>query len=219
MMCANLAELGTELARLDQAGIDSFHFDIMDGHFVPNLALSPAILAGLRPLTKRPFVAHLMVSNPGAYVEALAGVGADACIFHVEACPYPRRMMRAIAESGMVPGVAISPATSVAALQSIADIAFVLVMTVEPGFAGADWIAGSPGRVRDIRQLCGSHTAIAVDGHVSLATAPVLRGEGADMFACGSSSIFAKDHTVDSYRSAVDALRNRLQTAAKDDRR
>lgn len=216
MMCANLSELGSELGRLEEAGVDSFHFDIMDGKFVPNLALTPAILAALRPLTSRPFVAHMMVENPHDYVLPVAQAGADSFIFHIEACRYPRRMIREIAEAGMIAGVAISPATGVAALESVADVRCVLVMSVEPGFAGADWIVGSPQRIRAVRQLCRPDAKIAVDGHIDLATAPTLRGAGADVFVCGTKSIFGSGHTVERYASALSALHDRLALVTKE---
>jgi ribulose-phosphate 3-epimerase len=215
MMCANLGELGAELARLKEAEVDSFHFDIMDGHFVPNLALTPEIVAALRQLTKRPFIAHLMVENPTDYVKAVAGAGADIFVFHIEASRYPRRMMGEVRAAGMVPGIAISPATSVTALTSVADVPCILVMSVEPGFAGADWIAGSPERVRSVRAVCGSETRIIVDGHIDLETAPALRAAGADMFVGGTKSIFAGDHTVEDYRVNVRALRQRLASITK----
>ena len=151
MMCAHLDELGVELQRLERAGIDSLHFDIMDGHFVPNLALACSSLAALRPLTRRPFTAHFMVDNPEDYVNEAAAAGADTFVFHIEACRYPRRLARAIASAGMVPGVAISPSTAITTLETVADIPCVLVMNVEPGFAGADLIAISPARVRAVR--------------------------------------------------------------------
>ena len=210
MMCANLGELGVELARLEESGVDSFHFDIMDGHFVPNMALTPEFLAALRPLTARPFIAHLMVEDPTDYLGRLAAGGADVFVFHIEACPYPRRMIGEVVEAGMVPGVAINPATAISALESVVDVPCVLVMSVEPGFAGGDWIARSPDRVRSVRAACGPDATIIVDGHIDLETAPVLRAAGADMFVGGTRSIFCGKHTVEDYRLNVGALRQRL---------
>jgi ribulose-phosphate 3-epimerase len=210
MMCAHLDELGAELLRLERAGIDSFHFDIMDGHFVPNLALALSSLAALRPLTELPFTAHLMVDNPEDYVEDAAAAGADAFVFHIEACRYPRRLVRHIAAARMLPGVAISPATVIGAIESIADIPYVLVMSVEPGFAGADLIVTSPSRVRAVRGLCGPNAVIGVDGHIDIATAESLHDAGAQVLVCGTKSVFSKDHTTESYAAEIQALQSRL---------
>jgi ribulose-phosphate 3-epimerase len=210
MMCAHLDELGVELQRLERAGIDSLHFDIMDGHFVPNLALACSSLAALRPLTGRPFTAHFMVDNPEGYVNEAAAAGADTFVFHIEACRYPRRLARAIASTGMVPGVAISPSTAITTLETVADIPCVLIMNVEPGFAGADLIAISPARVRAVRALCGPDTVIGADGHIDLPTAEALHDAGAQMLVCGTRSVFSKQHTIEAYASAIDALRGQL---------
>jgi ribulose-phosphate 3-epimerase len=213
MMCADPGALALEAARLAEAGIDSFHFDIMDGHFVPNLALSFASLAALRPVVALPFAAHLMVEKPENYLDELADVGADLCIFHVEASRYPRRLMRAIADAGMAPGIAINPATPISALDTVADIACVMVMSVEPGFAGAELVPGGPARVRGVRALCGSDTVIGVDGHIDPATAESLRIAGADLFVCGTKSIFRDDRSTEGYATRIGALRLRLDSA------
>jgi ribulose-phosphate 3-epimerase len=216
MMCANPEELGAELARIETAGIDSFHFDIMDGHFVPNLAMAPATIAALRPLSKRPFVAHVMVDEPEPYVRPMAAAGADTFIAHIEACAFPRRLLREIAGARMRPGIAVNPATSLDALQSIVDVAScILVMSVEPGFAGSEWMPASPERVRAVRALCPPHTVIAVDGHIDLDTAPALRRAGADVFVCGTKSIFLGEHTVRNYRAQLKRLRKSLTAVRK----
>lgn len=210
MMCADPGALTLEAIRLAEAGIDSFHFDIMDGHFVPNLALSLASIAALRPVATLPFTAHLMVERPQDYLDDLAEAGADLCLFHIEACSYPRRLTRAIANAGMTPGVAINPATPITALDSIADIACVMIMSVEPGFAGAEFITSSPERVRAVRTLCGLDTVIGVDGHIDAPTAKNLQSAGAGLFVCGTKSIFRNERSTEGYRTRIDALRCHL---------
>jgi ribulose-phosphate 3-epimerase len=213
MMCARLGELAAELKCLEDAGIDSFHFDIMDGHFVPNLALTPDIMAALRPLTARPFLAHLMVDNPRDYIKSAAAAGTDVFVFHLEATHYPGRLIAEIADAGMTPGVAINPATAVSGLEAVAGIAWILVMSVEPGFAGAEWIANSPERVRMARDLCGDDANLAVDGHINRSTARVLKEAGANVFTCGTKSVFSGTHAVEAYRSEIQGLRQTLTTA------
>ena len=144
LMCAQLDRLGAEAGRLERAGVDSLHVDLMDGHFVPNLAFGPDTVAALRLATRLPIVAHAMVEEPEALVEPLSRAGAQVFIFHLEACRYPGRLIATIEKYGMTPGIALNPATPAAALESVVHVPIVLVMTVEPGFIGQDWIAGSP---------------------------------------------------------------------------
>ncbi|MET7970490.1 ribulose-phosphate 3-epimerase [Micromonospora sp. NPDC005305] len=210
LMCARLDRLGEEVVALDRAGVDSFHIDVMDGHFVPNLALTADIVAAVRPLSRLPFQAHLMVEDPAAYLEPLAQAGCDVFIFHAEATPYPRRLMSQIAKHGMRAGVALNPATPVAVLESVADVPFVQIMSVEPGFAGQDWITTSPDRVRAARAICGPDASILVDGHIDRTTAPLLADAGADVFVCGTSSLFRGGHDTAAYASALSAMRECL---------
>ncbi|GAA1798497.1 ribulose-phosphate 3-epimerase [Planosporangium flavigriseum] len=206
LMCAHLDRLGEEVVALDRAGVDSFHIDVMDGHFVPNLALTTDIVAALRPLTARPLHVHLMVEDPASYVEPMATAGCDVFIFHIEASPYPRRLAGQIAKSGMRAGVAINPATPVAAIESVADLPFVQIMSVEPGFAGQAWIENSPARVRAARDLCGPETTILVDGHIDRTTTPQLAAAGADAFVCGTSSLFNGQHDAEAYADSLAAM-------------
>jgi len=210
MMCAKLGELSAEVGRLEQAGVDSFHFDVMDGHFVPNLALSPATIAALRPASKLRFVAHLMVEDPAAFIRPMALAGCDEFVFHIEASRYPRRIKNEIEDSGMVAGIAINPATSISALESVADLPSATIMTVEPGFAGQDFIATSPERVNKARMLFGDSALIAADGHINPTTARLLAAAGANGFVCGTKSLFQSDHEVSVYAQALKALRAAL---------
>jgi ribulose-phosphate 3-epimerase len=208
LMCARLDRLGEEVTALVEAGIDSFHIDVMDGHFVPNLALTADVVAAIRPLTQLPLEVHLMVEEPGAYVDSMAAAGCDAFIFHMEATRYPRRLMGQVRAGGMRPGVALNPATPVAVLETVADVDLVQVMSVEPGFAGQDWIASSPARVRAIRELCGPRTSILVDGHIDPKTAPLLASAGADAFVCGTGSVFRDGHNLAAYAAALTTMRH-----------
>jgi ribulose-phosphate 3-epimerase len=209
-MCAELSRMGEEVSNLDRAGVDSFHVDIMDGHFVPNLALTADVLAALRPLSVRPFCVHAMVEHPQMYVEPTARAGGNVFIFHIEAVRYPRRLMREVENAGMIPGIAINPATPVEALQSVADARYVLVLTVEPGFAGQDWIVMSPARVRAVAAACPAATSIAVDGHVDMVTAPILASAGANVFVCGTGALFHGPQQLADYAASLAAMREAI---------
>jgi ribulose-phosphate 3-epimerase len=211
LACARQDRLGAEIAELVEAGADSFHLDVMDGHFVPNLAFSTDLVAALRPLSSRPFHVHLMVENPDAYVERMASAGCETLIFHIEACRYPRRLMAQIESAGMRPGISINPSTPIAFLESVRDVPLIQVMTVEPGFAGQNWTTASPSRVRAIRELCGPNVAICVDGHINRRTAPMLRQAGAAIFVCGTSALFRGGSGADVYRPALADLRNSIE--------
>jgi ribulose-phosphate 3-epimerase len=208
LMCASLDRLGEEVAALEEAGIDSFHVDVMDGHFVPNLALTADVVGAIRPLTRLPIQVHLMVENPGAYVEGMAVAGCDELVFHLESTRYPRRLLATIRDAGMRAGVAINPATPVAALESVSDADLVQVMSVEPGFAGQEWMTSSPERVRAVRSLCAPPTSIVVDGHIDIRTAPLLAAAGATTFVCGTGSVFRDGHNTAAYAQAVKTMRH-----------
>lgn len=144
LICARLLSLGTELAELESAGVDSIHLDLMDGHFVPNLGFSLDLVAAVCAGTSLPVDAHLMVERPQMYVGELAKAGIRRCFFHVEAAQ--SALAAEISDAGMVPGAAISPDTPVEVLAGF-EVPSVLVMSVRPGFAGQRWVPGTEGRV------------------------------------------------------------------------
>jgi ribulose-phosphate 3-epimerase len=207
LMCARLGHLEAEVERLERAGVGSMHFDVMDGHFVPNLGLSADTVRAVRETSQLPFHVHAMVEDPHRYTDMFARAGADLFIFHLEAARHPLRLMEASGDAGMMAGVAINPATPIEHLRPLLPLQSVLVMTVEPGFAGADFIPGSPERVARARGLCGPTTQIIVDGHIDEQTAPKLAESGADIFVCGTASIFSGrgdyDEMVDEMSAAI----------------
>lgn len=190
LMCARLTELGAEVGRLEDAGIDAWHVDIMDAHFVPNLALSPDIVRAIRPLTALPIHAHLMVEAPDDQFAALAQAGTDVVFFHLESTRHPVRTAHRIAERGMRPGLAINPTTPLPDAQELLGLPHLLVMAVEPGFAGQAWVPSSVDRVRRLRAVAGEGTQIHVDGHVDVATLGAMYQAGATGFVCGTSGLF-----------------------------
>lgn len=190
LMCARLTELGREMDRLELAGIDAWHIDIMDAHFVPNLALSPDIVRAIRPMTVLPIHAHLMVDAPEAQLAALADGGTDVVFFHIESTRHPLRLAGRIAERGMTPGIAINPATPLPDLPELLGLPHILLMAVEPGFAGQAWVPSSVDRVQRLRATAGQTTQIHVDGHIDSATLGTMWRAGATGFVCGSSGLF-----------------------------
>ncbi len=179
------------------ANADYIHIDIMDGHFVPNLTFGPPIIKALRPLTDLPFDVHLMVENPDMYVEPLFEAGADIITVHVETASHLHRTLQAIKEKGLKAGVALNPATPLCSLEYIyADLDLVLIMAVNPGFGGQQFIPQSCAKIktlrRHLRNMDGA-PAIAVDGGMNPETAAKVIAAGADIIVAGSAVFGAKD--------------------------
>jgi len=194
MMCADFYCLENMLFELKKANIDALHFDIMDGHFVPNITFGSDFVRFLRKKTDLPFNVHLMVQNPDNYLDILAEAGSNIIIFHIESCVYPFRMIKRIRAHGLKVGIALNPATSLSAIEYILDqVDLVLVMTVEPGFAGQYFIPSMVYKVRALRDIIFQRklkVEIEVDGHIDKNTIPSLAKAGANIFVGGSSGLF-----------------------------
>ncbi len=190
MMCSRLGSLTAEIRRLEHAGIDSFHFDVMDGHFVPNLGFSSDVLRSLRAATALPFHVHAMVDNPEAYLDQMAAAGCDTYVFHLEATRYPRRMVERVHAAGLKCGIAINPGTPLDYLGDGNGADLVLIMGVEPGFASQRWFLASPQRVGAVRDRVARETELGLDGHVDSETGPMAEKAGATLFVCGTSGLF-----------------------------
>jgi ribulose-phosphate 3-epimerase len=203
IMCGRLGELAADLRRLELAGVDSIHIDVMDGHFVPNLTFGPDVVKAISAATTLSLHAHMMVTNPEAFVDKLADAGANVYLFHIEAARYPLRLMEQITCAGMVPGIAVNPSTPLSFLSDI-DIPIVLLMSVEPGFAGQRWVQATEQRLQRARALLPPDTVVGIDGNVTLANVALTSSLGASLFVCGTSSLFTG--TVD-YKDAVTAVR------------
>jgi ribulose-phosphate 3-epimerase len=200
IMCADFLRLGEAVKELEASGADYLHFDIMDGHFVPNFTMGPDILKSIRGETDIPFDTHLMVYEPERYIETFIQAGSDLVVIHVEACRHLHRTINLIKENGARAGVAINPATPLSALDYLLDeVYMVLVMAVDPGFAGQTMIPGAIGKIRQLKQKItqsGQDVKIQVDGNVSFQNAPRMVLAGADILVAGSSSVFRKDMTI-----------------------
>lgn len=191
VLAADFGVLRDQIAEVERGGADMIHVDIMDGHFVPNLSMGPVVAEAIRRATTLPVDVHLMVTDPDRFLQAFADAGASRIAVHVEAVVHLHRTVQSIRKLGLKAGVAINPATPVGALEEIApDLDDVLVMSVNPGFAGQTFIPRSESKVRSVRQLldrAGSRAGIGVDGGVDTTNAGRIAAAGATMLVVGSA--------------------------------
>jgi ribulose-phosphate 3-epimerase len=191
LLSADFARLGEEMRAVERGGADLIHFDVMDGHFVPNISVGPPVLRSLRKVATVPLDVHLMIDDPDRYIEAFVEAGAARISVHVEVLPHLHRTIQFIKGLGVKAGVAINPATPVSALEEIAaDLDHVLVMSVNPGFGGQTFIPHSESKLRAVRQLLtrvGSRAPIEVDGGIDQANAARVVAAGADILVAGQS--------------------------------
>ena len=188
ILSADFAALGEEIARVEAAGADQLHVDVMDGHFVPNLTIGPLVVEAIRKHTRLPLDVHLMIEAPERYLPAFRSAGADLLTVHAEACPHLHRTLHQIKELGAKAGVALNPSTPPGALESVLDsLDLVLVMSVNPGFGGQAFIPATYVKVRQTRTLLGNRPVdVSVDGGVKLEHARPLVAHGATVLVAGS---------------------------------
>ena len=190
ILAADFAHLGEEIEAVSEGGADFIHIDVMDGHFVPNISMGPAVVKGVRGCTQLPFDVHLMVSPVDPYIRAFAEAGADILTVHPEAGPHLHRTIELIKSFDVKAGVALNPATPVSLIEPVIDdVDLVLIMSVNPGFGGQKFIASQLDKVRAVRALLdsvGSTAMLEVDGGVDNVSAPKLREAGADVLVAGS---------------------------------
>ncbi len=196
ILSADLSNLGEEVARAEEGGVDYIHVDIMDGHFVPNLSFGLPVVKSLRRATDLPIEAHLMIEVPEKYAERFVEAGADLVYFHVEAASRPISLSASLRSAGAQVGVALNPSTPLWSLEEILGaVDRVLVMTVEPGFGGQRFIEGTLRKISRLRRLIedwGVDVEIAVDGGINCSTARRVVEAGATVLIAGSA-IFGRD--------------------------
>lgn len=192
LMCANFENLAEDVRRLDAAGADRFHLDVMDGVFVPNYAMGLQDLEAVRAVTDKPIDCHLMVANPMLAVDVFAGAGATIMHAHVESTPQIGRVLLRMIEQGVSPGIAINPGTPITAVEPlIGAVENILVMTVNPGFAAQDYLEWVDNKIAGLIELRGDRPiVISVDGAISPRRVARLGRLGVDGFVLGTSALF-----------------------------
>ncbi len=195
-MCADFACLRNDIAKLEEFGVDYLHFDIMDGHFVPNLTMGPDIVKSVRKLTDLPFDVHLMVEYPEKYISTFIESGGDLISVHPESPGDIRSALSLIQESGKESAIVLNPETPISAAEEFLEsVSVVLIMCVHPGFAGQRMVEGSIGKIAEMRRRIdelGLDIEIEVDGNVGGENLSRMIDAGADILVCGTSSIFRR---------------------------
>lgn len=206
MMCVDFSHLAEQVNELELAGADMFHLDVMDGHFVPNLALGLEDVKAIAKTAKIPYDVHLMLTNPDPFVETFAKLGCEIIYVHAESPVHLHRTLSNIQKAGVKSGVVLNPGTSVTVLEEILDITdVIMVMSVNPGFAGQAFIDGSYDKIDRILELInkkGSKAKIAIDGAISPQVVSALKNK-VEYFILGTAGLFRKDKT---YKQAIDSL-------------
>jgi len=216
ILAADFARLGQQVVEAEQAGADRIHVDVMDGHFVPNLSMGPAIVTSLRRVTHLPLETHLMVTNPDWFLDEFAEAGSDSFLVHWEGNSNLHRTIQRIKARGKRAGVAINPATPAAALEDVLrEVQQVLVMTVNPGFGHQQFLSFTLPKIRRVRQMIeriNPECDVEVDGGIDAETGPRAIAAGANVLVAGTS-IFGERDTVAAAMQRLRANSERLEKA------
>jgi ribulose-phosphate 3-epimerase len=211
ILSADFTRLGEQVREAETGGGQRVQVDVMDGHFVPNITMGPMVVEAVRRCTALPIEAHLMITNPEQYIEDFAKAGADVIIVHQEVCPHLHRVIQQIRATGKMAAVALNPSTPIVLLENILSlIDMVLIMTVNPGFGGQDFIPEMLPKIARLRQVIterGLRCDIEVDGGIHEATAPLVVKAGANLLVAGSAVYNQKE----SVAQAITRLKNAVE--------
>ncbi|MBC7817018.1 MAG: ribulose-phosphate 3-epimerase [Planctomycetaceae bacterium] len=197
MLKCDFGNLAREVERLTAANAKVLHWDVMDGHFVPNLSYGPMVIERVRPLTDMVFDAHLMISDPAHYLDEYLKAGCDAISFHLEAVPQPTELLRRIRDAGRVAGLVLNPKTPLSDVAPfVGEIDLLLLMSVQAGFGGQSFIPASVEKLRQARQMISADTILSVDGGIGPKTIAGCAQAGTDLFVVGSAIFDQSDYAV-----------------------
>lgn len=209
ILAADFSRLGEEISLVEKAGADYIHVDVMDGHFVPNITIGPLVVKALRKTTKLPLDVHLMITDPEKYIPDFAKAGSDIITIHAESTPHIHRAIQMIKEEGKKAGVSINPGTPVFNLEEIIlDVDLILIMSVNPGFGGQQFIENTLDKISITRELlnkAGSDADLEVDGGIKIDNIKRVSDAGANVFVAGSA-IFGSDD----YEKTIKEMKNKL---------
>ena len=209
ILSADFTRLGDEIEDIERAGADYIHIDVMDGHYVPNITIGPMIVEAVKRSTRLPLDVHLMISNPDQYIGVFRQSGADIITVHAEAVDHLHRSVQSIREAGARAGVSLNPATPLHVIEYVlGELDVVLLMTVNPGFGGQEFIPEVIPKIKSLREMIKQkrlNTEIEVDGGINLDTIGPVSAAGANIFVAGSAIFHSKD-----YSKTIRMMRDRI---------
>ncbi len=209
ILSADFSILGEELRKVEDAGADWIHVDVMDGHFVPNITIGPFVVEAVKKATSLPLDVHLMIERPQDFISEFADAGADIITVHVEACAHLHRTIQQIKEAGKKAGVSLNPSTPLVMAECILeDIDLMLIMSVNPGFSGQKFIPSVMEKIREARRMLdkiGSKAFLEVDGGIKLDNIAEIAAAGSDMFVSGSGIFGTRN-----YKQTIEEMKRRI---------